>query len=1460
MLVIFSLLVLLQTEGFQTFAAQRIAAWIGSETKCVVEIDRIGITLDGSIFLNNLFISDQQNDTLLFAKKIYAQGVHPFEENGPIKVELAQVESFVFNLNYSNEGVSNMDFLIDYFASNEESKDTSQLGFHLGRLDLADGRFRYSDKAVSPSKDYGIDWSYLDVKAIDLTVSNLDIIGEKIDAEHLNLALQEKSGFELKNLTCNPNFDERQLELSDIQITTNQSLFKGDLRFTYQSMDDFSDFSNKVLMDHIIDDASVNLGDLAYFSPLLKGNTRNVNLKSRVIGTLNELQLQKTELETGRSTRFLADFVFRNLENPDSTSYRVYFNRFSTDINDLSQIELPPFDSSFQQRLSLPDIMGSLGKIELRGEIMGSYSQINLFGMVKTDIGEIKTDFQLDASKEITSYSGSVSAQNADLGKIYKTDQLGKISCEASLSGQGDNLDNLSLDIDTKISQFELLHYNLQNIEAKGNYEHRNFNGNLSINDSNLNLVFDGIVNFREALPILDFDAQIASFNPGVFGLIADTSLSSFSGDIQMRSIGLDYSVFEGYALMQNLKFCSRDKEYQIENIKIESSRGVRPLIRLSGALAEAEISGDFVIEDVPASLLDITSHIIPSIQPSKREHKNQELDLRMTLRDIEPVTSVFLPELKIAAGSYLKANVNESASQFECTFDSDYILFQGYKAQDILIDIHRPVDFVYGTITAESISIPGGVKIDAIGLEMRIDKDTINTSFTWNQMDRKHAGDINGKLILSQDGGLRFEFAKSDLTCLGENFTLTENANISWLNSRLEIDDFRLKNKSQWILVDGIASENSMDSLNISIGQFNLITLQKLLPESDTLYGVLDARATIHQVFSKPYFSSSMKCIGLTLNRTSVGDISFDAKWDERLESLDINGNVSSVLNNDTKTEFVPLSFTGYCRPYNTDNQLDLTVNLKALKLKNLNSFLPKESIALDGTARGSLYIKGKLEAPQLESRIFLERSSVYVHYLNTKYYFSDYLNIKPDEIALENFAITDEEGHQGALNGKVSHKNFSKWKVDVRLAFMEPFLMLNTSSQSEEAFFGKAYGTGYLGVSGDINSLSYQAQVKTEKGTYLGLPMGSSTEDEYDSFITFKTKSDSIATETKRDLSGLKMNFGIDVTPEARFEIIFDKSVGDVISGAGRGHIDLGVDQFSNLSMTGGLDLTEGNYKFTLKNLINKDFTVTPGGRIDWSGDPLAGNLDITAVYKVPASLYDLLNDPQYQGGQRVNVNLGLSLKGPMLNPVIDFDIDLPTVDQMTRSRVSAVLSSDQERNRQAFALLMLRRFVSPPSVTADHSSTSALSANGTELLSSQISNWLGQISNDFNLGFNYNPGDDISNEEIALALSTQFFNDRLILSSNLGVSRNNSNANTQNTSNLIGDVRIEYKLTPAGKIRLVMYNESNDYRVASTQQSPYTQGLGVIYREDFDNLQQLIEGIRKMLKGRPREEEKS
>jgi hypothetical protein len=46
--------------------------------------------------------------------------------------------------------------------------------------------------------------------------------------------------------------------------------------------------------------------------------------------------------------------------------------------------------------------------------------------------------------------------------------------------------------------------------------------------------------------------------------------------------------------------------------------------------------------------------------------------------------------------------------------------------------------------------------------------------------------------------------------------------------------------------------------------------------------------------------------------------------------------------------------------------------------------------------------------------------------------------------------------------------------------------------------------------------------------------------------------------------------------------------------------------------------LELTQGSYLFTLKNLLNKPFEVKPGGTIAWYGDPMAAELDLQAIYK--------------------------------------------------------------------------------------------------------------------------------------------------------------------------------------------------------------------------------------------------
>jgi hypothetical protein len=66
--------------------------------------------------------------------------------------------------------------------------------------------------------------------------------------------------------------------------------------------------------------------------------------------------------------------------------------------------------------------------------------------------------------------------------------------------------------------------------------------------------------------------------------------------------------------------------------------------------------------------------------------------------------------------------------------------------------------------------------------------------------------------------------------------------------------------------------------------------------------------------------------------------------------------------------------------------------------------------------------------------------------------------------------------------------------------------------------------------------------------------------------------------------------------------------------------------------------------------------------------------------------------------------------------------------------------------------------------------------------------------------------------------------------------------------NISNSIIDFDIEYKLNKSGKLRTKGLNRSNN---SYFKQAPNTQGIGLVYREDFDTFSGLLKSYWDSLK---------
>ena len=1441
----------LQLPAVQTWLAHRLSDYLSKEWKTKVSIGTVSVDMWAKLHATDLYIEDQRGDSLIYIKSLNAENYTYDDVTGKLVVNNLHLFSPYFNLvRHKQDSLLNYNFLVDYFDSGDTSQTESFVA--LNHLHLENGRFNYINEHRDIDTTFGINWNHLRLADVDLEVNDFRMEGDSTHAFVSHLSMNEISGFQLKEFSQELTLAHGEVLMDDVNLIAGDSDVKGDLHFSVESIEDLDLFETKVPMQHAFKQARINLNDLSYFAPELKGMNQPVIIDGEVRGTVANLKARNLELQFNDNSRFKGNIDMEGLPFIEQTFIQLDIEELTTNKQELEEIPIPPFDgSSF---VKLPDNIAYLGQVTYSGDFTGFISDFVTYGTVTTAIGNIRTDISLKEDKQLNDYqyAGTINLEKFDLGSFYQSSVLGPVSCLINVQGKGLELKNVNATFDGTISELNANNYTYHNITASGNFKLRAFSGQVDIDDPNLVMNFDGTIDFAAEQPLLDFDTHIQHANLDNLHILEKYDYNTLSGDIQIHSVGLEFEKFVGDIAVSDLTYCAMNNDYYLNNLIIHSERENLPTITLQSDIAFAELQGEYKLSEIPSSLTEIASRIFPSFKPSVKKHASQRFTLNAQIYDVSQITDIYVPDLSIAPGTRINLELSEPDSFFRTTISSPSIRFKANEIRGLTIDVQHPDESFYLTASCDLLNT-SDILFRDIALDGRTLSDTLYTSLSWNNGNRQFEGDINGKLAIRDVDSFDFLFENSSFVLEKERWAFSDGAMIGIDSTRVNIDAFQIQNGQQQVEISGNLFHADSSQISVDIRSFDLANLNVFLGEDYRFEGNLNAKANMRDPYNDAILSSDLSIQNFILNDREFGDLQALSIWDPRKDELRIDGKLDKASKAEGLNRYTPLSFAGYYRPKNEKSPLDLTATINQLDLEFINAFLEPEVLDIHGFASGTMFITGTPQAPELRADALLKDASIYVYYLNTTYFIKNKIGVYPDMFTFDHIPIQDEKGKSGYLTGQMLHENFGNWNFDLSIDLEEPMLAMNTTIDDNSLYYGSAYTTGNVSIYGYDSNLEFDIALKSEKGTVISMPMGTSSEQEFESFIRFTSPKDSIKKEEPLNLSGIKLGLQLEITPEAVFRIIFDEAAEDLIEGSGKGNLQMEINNLATFSMYGGIEITKGSYNFTLKNLISKPFDLKPGGTISWFGDPFGGEMNLKATYQNSASLYDLIPDPDFQKGQRVPVELGMNMTGKIFSPSIEFSIDLPTVDQVTKSRVNAVISTDQERNRQAFALLAMRRFISPPNVTADHSSTNALAANSTEFLSSQISSWLSQISNDFNLGFNYSPGDDVSNEEIALALGTQLFNERLSLNSNFGVSRNNGSSQTnQNATNIIGDVRIEYKITPEGKIRLVMYNESNDFRANTLQQSPYTQGVGIIYREDFDSFDEFFTGIRKLLKG--------
>ena len=389
-----------------------------------------------------------------------------------------------------------------------------------------------------------------------------------------------------------------------------------------------------------------------------------------------------------------------------------------------------------------------------------------------------------------------------------------------------------------------------------------------------------------------------------------------------------------------------------------------------------------------------------------------------------------------------------------------------------------------------------------------------------------------------------------------------------------------------------------------------------------------------------------------------------------------------------------------------------------------------------------------------------------------------------------------------------------------------------------------------------GGNNALNVDGTLRTDPHTsftYVTTTAAEATSNQFIEFVdrTPRRKQENIYTKLYHPLNereekeeddtplDMHLNFQIEATPDATMRIVMDPIAGDNISANGTGNLRINFYNKGDFLMFGNYNIEDGIYKMSMQNVIRKDFALQSGGTVSFNGNPRQANLNVQAVYTVnSASLNDLVADASSTRGN-VRVNCLLNLSGNLTSPSLKFDLELPTVSDEDRELVRSLTSTEEQMNTQIIYLLGIGKFY-----TYDYNNNAtqsdATSSLAFSTLSGQLNNMLAQVidNQNWNVGTNLSTGENgWSDVEAEAILSGRLLNNRLIINGNFGY-RDNAMQNT----NFVGDFEAMWILTKNGELRLKGYNETNDRYF--TKSTLTTQGIGLMYKKDFDNWRELFD----------------
>lgn len=1366
-----------------------------------------------------------------------------------LKVDLTNSKYTVDDAKLSK---SNIIFAFKPAPSNDlkKIKDTvvpekSPLGLIIKNISLTDNNIQF-DNIGAKAAAKGMDFNHLKIAGLTFGASDVSYSADGIKANVKNGSLKEKSGFALNELKGNAVYNDKQIKLSNFVLKTPNTTIDNATELNFTSMDDLTKHPEKVKLNLAFKNTTIGLKDAGFFSDAIPSSYRNekIKLNANVNGYLNNLNIPQLQISGLKNTQIDISGTAKGLPDIKKTYLNLNIKKLYLTKSDILVVvpkkSLPP-------TIELPNV------INAKGIFNGSMTDFNTNLNIQTDMGGAVLVAGMNGPKGRESYKADINLNNFNVGKLLKMQpKLGRVSAHAHVTGAGLDPKKINAKFNAKVLSAYYNKYTYRNLNMAGTYANQKVAIKSSMPDSNASFNLDAKINLAGKYPAIKADLNLKQVN--LQALNFSPTVLSAAGLIKVDLTTADADYLNGTVDITGLQVVKDQQRINVDTISVSAkTTETSNELSLKSEILSAKVDGKFQLTKVSNAIINEINKYYAFGEVTKIP--DQRLRFFVQVYDSK-LLKQFVPELTVFKQSQFYGLIDTQKDSLQIRGNFPQVVYGDFKVDTTVLNINNNNNKLACGLTVKSLQSPSIALFNT-----EVSGDALNNNLSVNiflrdrQLKNKY---VIGGTFQSINKDFKFSLDPQKLLLDYQKWVVSENNYIQFGASGILVNQFQISNSGQSLSINSNPTEPNAP-LAVEFKDFQLETLTKFAETDTTLVGGrLNGTANVKDLASTPKFEANLTIDQLRYQKDQLGTL-----------RLAVNNNTQNAFEvNVALTGVHELRANGF---YYTAPQsaLDLTVNIDKIEMKNIESLSQGQLKNGTGTLTGALSVKGALTAPKILGDLTFNNAGINVAYVNSYFRMpNEKISFTNEGISFNNFTLIDSLNQKATINGKVYTTDFKNYRfgLDIR---MNNFRAINSTAANNEMIYGTVFLTSNIKVRGDLNQPDVNMDIKVNKGTkfFFALPANDPSIISQEGIVQFidadappfnGQKALKVDSVSKSPIKGLNLVAAVTVDPEAELNVVVDPSNGDALKVRGDANLNATMDPSGKISLTGRYEIVDGSYNLSVGPLGKKEFKLVKGSTIVWTGEPTTANVNLTALYEVNAAPIDLINEPDnYQAKTKLPFQVYLTMKGELLKPIISFKLDLPENERnalggVVYTKLINVNRDESELNKQVFALLALNRFIANnpfQSLAGGGGGVSTLARSSvSKLLTEQLNNLTSDLIQGVDLNFGVNSSEDYSTgslqqkTDLEVGLSKKLLNDRLTVTVGSSFALEGPQAPGEKSTNIAGNVNVEYALSADGRYRLRAYRRNQNDLVVQGQ--IIETGLGFTLVVDYNKFREIFQ----------------